>query len=270
MSEESVEPEFPESHWEELAAAMRAGGPEAVAAFVRGFDDLGQRTRLWSFAGGGFANREWEGKDLDQIAAVYQAGIADDLELEARWREQDAERADQLLDQANILSYNLAASLAECWPGDTLPRASHHFELGLQAAEDCLRWREQLQKGPFPFSIAWWAKGMHQLSLGHRQGAVESFEQAIDYGRRFACEQLGREDVGVDEAFGIAIGEGYLGLARHLIESDAGRAGSGRAQFERACEGFRTMARIEEQRADAEFGLAQLEHVWARLVEARA
>jgi len=266
---DAQELEFPGLHWEELCAAMQAGGADAVARFVRDLDDVDQRLQLWSFAGGAFANRDWEGKDLDRVAAVFQAAIADILELEQAARASDAERADELLDRANVLSYNLAASLAECWPGDPLPRASHHFELGLKAAEDCLRWRVQLNKGPFPFSIAWWARGMHQLSLGERSGAVESFERALESGARFACEQLERDDVGIHESFAIAIGEGYLGIARHLLEVDAGQGQAGRAQYERACAGFGAMAEVEEQKADAEFGLAQLEHVWARLVEAR-
>ena len=267
---DAQELEFPELHWEELCATMQAGGADAVARFVCGFDDVDQRLQLWSFAGGAFANRDWEGKDLDRVASVLQAAIADTLELEQAARAIDAERADKLLDRANVLSYNLAASLAECWPGDPLPRASHHFELGLKAAEDCLRWRVQLHKGPFPFSIAWWAKGMHQLSLGERSGAVESFENALENGLRFACQELEREDVGIHESFAIAIGEGYLGIARHLIEVAAGQGDAGRRQYERACAGFRKMAEVEQQQADAEFGLAQLEHVWAHLVEGRA
>ena len=76
----------------------------------------------------------------------------------------DDQAREGLLQGASILSYNLSADLADCWPGDEKERTRAHFEAGLAAAKDCVRWREELQNPPGTLSMAWWAKGMHPRS----------------------------------------------------------------------------------------------------------
>jgi hypothetical protein len=89
----------------------------------------------------------------------------------------------KLKDTGNIFSYNLLADLADCWPDDDLPRERHHFEEGLRAAEDCIRWREELGKPNDRKAMAWWGKGAHLLSLDRANEAVDAFKTTCD---RFA------------------------------------------------------------------------------------
>ena len=170
--------EFPETHWDGMRTAMETGGPTTVVEFIDGFDGE-ERRKLYAFAQRAFYDRDWQGKNFDAYVEIVNAGIAEGLrQAEAA---DDPEEAAKLTDYSNVLSYNLSADLAECWPGDDAPRERRHFEAGLKAAEDCIRWREELGKGPFPFSIAYWAKGMHLLSLGDHAGALENFRKSFDY-----------------------------------------------------------------------------------------
>ena len=40
--------------------------------------------------------------------------------------------------------------------------------------------REQLGKGHGPLSMAWWAKGVHELALGRTDDARTSFERSLE------------------------------------------------------------------------------------------
>jgi len=57
----------------------------------------------------------------------------------------DDQAREGLLQGASILSYNLSADLADCWPGDTLERTRAHFEAGRQRYQKaCDRFKAQL------------------------------------------------------------------------------------------------------------------------------
>src|SRR5690606_10357253 len=157
------------------------------------------------------------------------------------------ERSRGRTDLANVIAYNASAAVADCWE-PRLPLERRHFEAGLALADRCLAWREALGKGPWPFSIAWWAKGMHLLSLDRPVEAAGAFERAVAYAREHAIAE-GHADPELHDAFGIALSEGYRGVA----EARAGLA-DGMARYEAACAAFARMI----DRDDADFGLAQL------------
>jgi hypothetical protein len=252
---------FPECHREDLIGAMRQG-PEAVVEFVQGFKDPSSRRQLYKLAQRTFGTPSFEGRDLDALITVVRAGIDEGLRQSAA--ESQSETADDLKNFSNVLSYNLAADLAECWPEDTLPREPRHFETGLAAANDCLRWRRELRKGPYPFSIAWWARGVHELSLGLFGEAAESFDKALDFGMQAAKTVGQHNDQETD--FNVVLNRGYGGWARKL----AGQPG-GEEQFRRACERFEQISATSsgEARSDAEFGLAQLRCITDRITPER-
>jgi hypothetical protein len=255
------EAKFPDRHWEEMRKLMEGEGAEAVIKFIDAFEDDEQRRQLYSFARFAFAMKEWEGKNLDALIAVANAGIAEGLrQAQAA---PSAETSAKLVDFANVLSYNLSADLAECWPGDTLPRERRHFEAGLKAAEDCIRWREELAKGPEPFAIAYWAKGMHQLSLGDVDGAVENFEKSRAYNVDAAKEEGGATEVSAEAGFGLILAEGYVGLAEWVRGDEAGKG-----RFENALAAFRDgAAKYADKKDDFQFGIDQLEWVKGKFVE---
>jgi len=195
--------------------------------------------------------QEWEGKTFDAYIEVCNAGVREFLEQSAA--ESDSELKRRRVNGANVLSYNLAADLADCWPGDKASRDRAHFEAGLKAAQDCIVWREELRAGPGPRSMAWWAKGMHQLSLGDADGAAESWSRSRDYAVKAATEGEGW--------FGVVLGEGYLGLAEWARGDETGRA-----HYDKAIADFRSRLEDEEQKGDAQFGVDQLEAVRSRHV----
>lgn len=192
---------------------------------------------------------------------MVDAGIAEGLrQSQCAIDEEDARR---WKDFANRLSYNLAADLAECWPNDTTLRERRHFERGLKAAENCIRWRTELNKPPFPFAIAWWAKGMHELSLARVQDSVASFTKAYEYGVK-AVPAGEPTTVTASGAFSVILNAGYLGIARTM----AGDA-EGRKQYDEACAAFEQTAatdRDQEKKEDAMFGLAQLRHIAGKFI----
>jgi tetratricopeptide (TPR) repeat protein len=255
------ETKFPDRHWEEMRKNMEDEGPEAVIKFIGAFEDDEQRRQLYSFGRFAFAMKEWEGKNLDGLIAVANAGIAEGLrQAEAATSSEDSAK---LVDYANVLSYNLSADLAECWPGDTLPRERRHFEAGLKAADDCIRWREELAKGPEPFAIAYWAKGMHQLSLGDVDGAVENFKKSYDYNVELAKEGGTAAEVSPEAGFGLILAEGYAGLAEWVRGDEAGKG-----RYETAITAFREGAeKYPEKKDDFQFGIDQLEWVKAKFVK---
>lgn len=252
---------FPECHRDDLVERMRSG-PEAVIEYIQGFEQPASRRQLYKLAQRTFGVPAFESRDLDALIAVVRAGIDEGLRQSAA--ETNSESADEFKNFANVLSYNLAADLAECWPEDTLPRKQRHFEAGLAAANDCLRWRRELRKGPYPFSIAWWARGMHEMSLGLFGDAAESFDKALDFGMQ-AAKTVGHEhDQETD--FNVLLNRGYAGWARYL----AGQP-SGEDQYRRACERFTQIATSNtgEAKNDAEFGLAQLRCIGERITPDR-
>lgn len=257
------EKEFAEVHWDELQTAMESGGADAVIEFVNGFDDE-ERRKLYSFAqqSWSFYGREWEGKNLDDYIVVAEAGITEGLrQAEAAT---DPEEANRLKDFVNVLSYNMSADLAECWPGDEVPREKRHFEAGLKAAEDCLRWREELGKGPLPFALAHWAKGMHQMSLGDNANAAKNFRKSFDYGTEYAKDEGISPDVSPEGDLIVILDAGYIGLA----EWGTGDKAAGKAHYDEAIATFQAQVENYPDKKDgAEFGINQLEWVKAKFIK---
>ena len=252
---------FPDARWDEMRRLMEKEGPEAVIEFINGFDDDEQRRQLYSFGRFAFAMKEWEGKNLDALVAVANAGIAEGLrQAEAATSAEDSAK---LVDFANVLSYNLSADLAECWPGDTLPREKRHFEAGLKAAEDCIRWREELGKGPGPFAMAYWAEGMHQLSLGDVDGAVVNFKKSLEYNVEVAKEEGTATEVSAEAGFGLILADGYVGLAEWVKGDEEGKG-----RFENALAAFLEGAeKYADKKDDFQFGLDQLEWVKEKFIK---
>jgi tetratricopeptide (TPR) repeat protein len=255
------EKEFPESEWPQLQELMEDGGAEAVVGYISAIEDPQRRRKLFVFAHQGFAYRDWEGKNLDALVTVVEAGIAEYL-AQAGEAAADDER-DKLLDGANIEAYNLAADLAPCWPGDELPRSNRHFEKGVELAERCLDWRHELEKGPAPFSMAWWALGTHQLFLGDYEEAADAFTKALDYAVLDAQAREEPIECAAGSDFSVLLNMGYLGLARWA----AGDA-DGETLYRDALEAFNgTVVGHPDKSDDAEFGIAQLELVQSRVID---
>ena len=166
-----------EQLWPELSEIYLQSGIVSLIDHIGAKSEPMQRRGLFLMA----SQRISAGQDLPRtladLIAISRAAI-DEFAAQAEV-ESDAEERDRRLDGANILSYNLAADLAPCWPEDPEPRTDDHFKAGIRCAEDCLRWRSELNKGAVPFHMAWWALGTHRCGLADWSGAIAAFESSL-------------------------------------------------------------------------------------------
>jgi len=254
-----------QQHKDRLRAALEEGGADNVVALIQGTADPALRRKLYTLARQALPDRLANERRFDDVVRVARAGVAEALRqaVLARARS-EVDEARDCVDLANRLSYNLAADLAECWPGDEARRERRHFEAGLRAAYDCVVWRQELGKPPDRRAMAHWAAGMHQLSLGNLVEALCAFEAAFGLALEGAADQ-DSEDVKPEAyvkangAFGVILYYGYAGIARHKLGDE-----SGARQFEQACAAFaETMKnpKDKEMAEDARFGLDQLRWV---------
>jgi len=247
------------SRWPEIRAALEAGGVEAGIDVIRATEDELERRVLFLFARQGVLQTEWEGRTLDAGVAFADAAIETFLAEADAAGDADPETRDRRIDTANVLSYNLAADLAPCWD-DPFPRERRHFERGLRAAEDCLRWREQLGKPPFPFATAHWARGIHLFALGDRDDeALAEFERSLERARESAAlsgEPTSLEDGGEM----VVLAEGWVALAKALAGDTAARD-----RYESILTRYRADLESDddERRDDAKMAIDQLERARA-------
>lgn len=242
-----------ETHKDQLQAAMQSGKAAGALRFIAEFATIDERAELYRLAQRlvGRSNAP----DLDMLIEIVQAGIKDCMAASDAAAAADPDGAARIKDMGNRASYNLSADLAECWPGDETPRTDRHFHTGLAAADDCIRWREDLKKEPWSFSMAWWARGAHLLSLGRAADAERSFGDALRYAE-LACAA---KDGDPRTDFGCLLARGYVGLAQAAL-------GRGYGPYDAACSAFRVVtAEGGEKGDDARFGIDQLETMRRRL-----
>ena len=159
---------------------------------------------------------------------------------------------------AHIVSFNLAAELADCWPGDDLPRTNAHHARGTQAAVDCLLWSE-VAGVPMPISNDYWVRGIHQLALGEAQAAIRSWTASLEFAEADAENQGESTNIGPNGTFAVILNSGYLGLARWVLGDEAGKSG-----YEAALEAFNAQLEYAEKAEDAKLGIGQLEKTRAQ------
>lgn len=240
-----------EEHWPDLRIRLEEGGGAAAVDYIDG-QSPEVRAALYRRARAGVAMGEWNGKHLDAVITVADAGIAAALQR----RESAGDGAGRIaaLEDANIISFNLAADLADCWPGDDMARAHHHFERGERAGEDCVRWRRELDKPASSLQLGWWALGIHQLHLG--KNAIDAMDQSWTAAVRAAEESGEPTSIGPDAGFTVVLSAGYSGLAR-MARGDP----DGNEVYNAALAAFREQLNDTDRSADASFGIDQLEKV---------
>lgn len=248
---------------QDIKSIFQSQGAEAAVAFILDHADPLERRDLIQAAHREIGKGDGHNGNLDGYVALIRFGI-DEL-LRQALVEQDAEEAQKLKDKANMLCFNFSAALADCWENDPHPRQERHHREGLLAAERCLAWRREFQKPPRSFSIAWWAKGAHQLSLGRYEDAARSFAESSTTGAQAAALDNGKASIEPGGYFFFMLPEGYRGLAL----AQAGDP-TGMPLFESVIAAFQPglASDDEEAREDAEIGIAQLKTMHSRLSRA--
>lgn len=248
-----------EDRWPLLKEMFETGGAQALVTFISAREDLLERRALFLMASQRISQGQDLSRGLDDVVTISRAAI--DEFYEQSVSEADEEQTLLRLQGANILSYNLSADLAPCWPDDEEVRETRHFEEGLRCADDCLRWREQLQKGAVAFSMAWWAQGVHHAGLGRWNRACEAFQSALDAAIDDARENGTPETVGPEASFTINISSGWLEFARW-------RSGDS-SSYDRFLEAMgafsKQIDRDDEGRDEALVGVQQLQIAAQRL-----
>ncbi len=239
--------------WPQLRAALERDGPDAMVDAILANEPDPERAALFRFARQGLVLDDWAGKSLDGYMTVIDAGIS---WLSTRATAVPPEERHDYLAVLAELTFNYAADLADCWPGDDEPRERKHFERGCEVAEQSIGLREELEKSDSSKHLGWWAYGYHLLRLGNTDAAVDGMERSLEHARRAARHAGERDDISSQAPFPVLIGAGYLGLAR-IADGEP----SGPDLYGEAIEAFRTQLDDSERAADAQFGIDQLARV---------
>ena len=248
-----------EERWPQLLELFEVGGSEKVLSHIQTCQDLTERRALFLMSSHRISSSQGLTRKLDDVVTISRAAINEFCIQSSQ--ETDKEQRERRLEGANILSYNLAADLAPCWPEDTEPREVRHYNEGIRCAEDCLEWRSLLQKGALPFSMAWWALGTHRCGLSDWKGACEAYEKSLEAAQIDAQENSTPATVSPESSFSINIANGWLEFARWR--------GGDETSYDRFLEviaAFRSQIdQNSNAREDALIGIQQLETAASRL-----
>lgn len=248
MTEEQPNPL--EQHRAAMMEAVEAGGGDAVIAYIEGFDSDPLRRVLYIASKQVLVPANSAGKRLDDLITVSDAGVAEMLR-QAEYAAAEETRG-QCVQGAHIVSYNLAAELADCWPGDDSPRTPAHHTRGVQAATDCLLWSQPAGQ-PMPISNDYWVRGVHQLALGDASAAIRSWTASLEFAEEAAEAEEQPTTVGPDGTYAVILNSGYLGLAR-WINGDP----EGERAYNEATKAFEAQLASSPIAEEAELGLGQL------------
>ena len=230
-----------------------------AVTFISGFEAFSERLILYTLARQALMMEAGLPAGLDAAIAVADAGIS---EVEDFLEEvSDLTERQNLMRALHMLNFNLAADLADCWPDDSLPRERRHFERGLRAAEALLAPVFEGAVTPEVLANDLWVKGMHQLSLGRHEDALDSWGKAVARAGE-AATRAGLPPAGPDSTLQVLLLSGYAALILVLTGNEQS-ASVGRVLY-RTTVGYleRRQARPEEA-DEARYFIAQLEKVRA-------
>ncbi len=197
-TEKPLSAEELETRWSALRHTLNQNGASACCSAIQSETDAERREQLFRYAirklGGG------SGASVADLDAMVTIGNAATSNMEGREP------------QVNVMAFNLSANLCDCW-GDGDSRQRSHFEAGLRFADLALELRKILKKDASSFSMAYWARGKHLLSLGRAKEAAEAFQESLN------CEQIAARESGQDlssiesAAGGLLNSRAFLGLS---------------------------------------------------------
>ena len=145
------------------------------------------------------------------------------------------------LDDANIMCFNMATNLADCW-GDPYIREKKHFELGLAYADKALQLRKQLGKPADKHAMAHWARGKHLLSLGRRGEALSAMAASREAWGIHAASSVGFKDDHED----ILGADAWLGFAQWAAGSTEGKV-----RYQAALDRIKKLSSSDPRKKDA-------------------
>ncbi|MBT3981616.1 MAG: hypothetical protein HOE90_09710 [Bacteriovoracaceae bacterium] len=245
----SVSRETLETYWPKIKKLAETEGAQSVISLCEEEKDFNMRWSLYRFSNQTLAQRDWSGRDLNTAITVGEAGIESMLKIASS----DSEIEKTYKDRANILCYNLGANLCDCWD-DGIERNDTFFEKGVELACRAIKLREELDKGPAPFSMAYWLRGKHYLSLKQVPQAKEDLKKSLDYAKEDARTKSQPDSLCVDAGFAVILGFGLVAIAE-IMEGTPGAQDN----FDQVISVFENqISQDSDKKADAEFGIFQL------------
>ncbi len=225
--------------WEHLRAQLDCDGVLACQKSIERENEAFVRNQVYRFVirklGGGSSPSP---EDLDAMIELGKAAIRHALET----AEKDPERSSQWFDEANVSAFNLAANLCDCW-GDGDSRRREHFEAGLKFADQALLLRTKLNKGPGPFSMAYWMRGKHLLSLGRATESIESFAVSLSFEEKLATSNGLPSQPAANSPGTLLLSYAFLGLAKLR---------AGQSDGQNVYEAAKELLQTQEKKGDVE------------------
>lgn len=232
-----------EAYWPKFKELAQSGRFDEIKTEIQKIPDPYEQIALYRFAVRSLMFREWSAKTLAPLIKLGDLGIEKALEVGET-------------DEANMICYNMSANLADCW-NDGFSRTAENFKKGLAYADRALDFRRELKKGPIPFSIAHWAKGMHLYSVQDYDGAEENFKLSLNYAIESAKSEGKTIAITANTSFFLLLSYGYLALAQLKLGKPAAEE-----NFNEVIKSFEGMKDIStEAKEDAELGIQQLQFV---------
>jgi len=153
----------------EVEAHIRSGGAAGLMTQAAALSKK-DRNQVYRIGVRVIAFGKWPQSYLEDMIQLGDATIREALE--------DGEH-----DDANIMMFNMASNLCDCWR-DPYVRERRHFERGLAYADGALDLRIRLQKPAEKLAMAHWARGKHLLSLSRPAEAVAAFKASVESVRK--------------------------------------------------------------------------------------
>lgn len=183
----------------------------------------------------------WQEKALSDVVIIGRAGIQYCLTKAQDLAESDSAGAAQLKGTAKAIAYNLASYTWPGWDEKGIVISQADLIAGLDAAKLNLRLAIELNKGPKPLSMAYWALGAQYLTLGEYEEAVSAFDSSKEEARE-----------GKDRASEL-LALGYIGVTRI---AEGTKKSKGEKQLDEAVSGLEKL-----KTEDAKFFADQLRTV---------
>ncbi len=237
-----------ETYWPEVKELAEAGKYQEIADFINKLTNMKERVALFRFAVRGLAFRDWTKKSLEPQILLGDLAIHTAIEIGE-------------VDEANIICFNMSANLADCW-NDGFTRTPKYFKKGLDYANQAIEFRKQLKKGPGPFSMAYWAQGVHQFFLKDYEKAEDSFRRSLSAAIEEAMLKNKPITISSHTTFDVLIAHGYMALAQLAMGQSAGRD-----LYQLVIKSLAELKDLSsDAKADAEIGLDQLQYVFAKYI----
>ncbi|MCD6327112.1 hypothetical protein J7M28_06125 [bacterium] len=141
-----------------------------------------------------------EERSIPDMITIGRAGLQYCLTKAEELSDEAPETAKSLKDAAKVISFNLAANVWPGWDADGIEISRRDSIAGLDAAKLNLRMVKELDEGPVPLSVSYWAIGAQHLALTDYPKALEAFASSMKSaaeGDNKGSEQLALGYIGI-------------------------------------------------------------------------